>query len=106
YYRNQILSVTPTPGDVNHDTYVDIQDLTLMANNWLTAGPTGDANHDGIVDIQDVTLAANYWSPGPMGGGGSANQLLSPTPEPSTLALAGSVAAVALFAAARRRFRR
>ncbi len=54
--------------DVNFDSRVDIQDITLIANNWLKTGSLGqlpgDANRDGRVDIQDITLVANNWNPG------------------------------------------
>jgi hypothetical protein len=90
YYRSQILEKSPMPGDANLDTYVDIQDLTVIANHWLTAGPTGDVNHDGIVDIQDLTFSANHWYPGPaIAGAGASVVGLSPVPEPTTIVLAG-----------------
>lgn len=89
YYRSQILTNSPMPGDVNLDTYIDIQDVTLIANNWLTAGPTGDVNHDGVVDIQDLTIAANNWSPAPLGAGAALSQIATPTPEPASVVLAG-----------------
>ena len=47
-------------GDVNHDGFVDISDVTSMINYLLTANNEvcsicGDVNHDGILDINDVT---------------------------------------------------
>lgn len=47
-------------GDVNHDGFVDISDVTSMINYLLTANNEvcsicGDVNHDGILDISDVT---------------------------------------------------
>lgn len=97
-----------SPGDVNFDGVVDIQDITLMANHWLqsdqsTVNPglvPGDANGDGIVDIQDITLSANNWlhtSPGLGGGGGVAT-----VPEPTSIALA-AMAALGLICFTRRR---
>jgi hypothetical protein len=91
-------------GDVNFDGVVDIQDITLMANKWLTTDSThlgqGDANGDGKVDIQDITMAANHWlqTPPALGGGGSVNSV----PEPSSLLLIGCGAVSMLFVARRR----
>ena len=51
-------------GDANLDGIVDIQDLTIVANNWqqsLNSWADGDMNGDGIVDIQDFTIVANHW---------------------------------------------
>lgn len=51
-------------GDVNHDGFVDISDVTSMINYLLTANNEvcsicGDVNHDGILDISDVTALIN-----------------------------------------------
>jgi len=76
-------------GDVNLDGVVDIQDLTVIANYWLSTGPAGDANDDGIVDIQDITLAANHWleQVGQGAGAGAGASTMTAVPEPSTWAL-------------------
>jgi len=102
YYRSKILALAPMPGDVNGDTFVDIRDITIIADNWLKEGPAGDANHDGVVNIVDLTLVAQYWSPAPASfssgqAGGSAAQ----APEPSSLILA-SLAAIFAVAGVRR----
>jgi hypothetical protein len=88
-YRDQILSYL-TPGDVNGDGRVDVQDITKVANNWMKTTPTGDANHDGVVNVQDVTYIANHW-----GFGGGAEVNLTGVPEPETYGLA--IAALASF---------
>ena len=94
-------------GDANFDGVVDIQDITLMANKWLTTDSAhlgqGDANGDGVVDIQDITMAANHWlqTPPPLGGGGS----VTAVPEPGSLVLL-SFGAVGSLLIARRRARR
>jgi hypothetical protein len=70
-------------GDLNFDGIVDIQDVTIAANNWLSTNAKGDANHDGVVDIQDITLIANKWlqliGPGPGGYFPQATQVPEPT---------------------------
>jgi len=104
---NLVAKANIVAGDVNFDGIVDIQDITLMANKWLSVDANnlgqGDANGDGIVDIQDITLAANKWlqTPPPLGGGGSINSV----PEPSSLLLIG-FGAVSMLFVARRRARR
>jgi len=71
-------------GDTNGDLYVDIQDLTALANNWSALSPgsknwrEGDFNYNWTVDIEDLTALANNWTGAPPGG---------EVPEPATLAL-------------------
>ena len=51
-------------GDANNNAIVDIQDLTIVANNWQKPSATwsaGDLNLDGTTDIQEFTLVANNW---------------------------------------------
>lgn len=77
----------PIPGDLNFDGVVDIQDLTIVANTWLTKTDfRGDASGDGRVDIQDLTLIANNW----LHTDGS--QTLVPEPASAVLAGIGLVA--------------
>ncbi len=63
---NPSLNVVSYEGDVNQDGQVDIFDLNLVANHWLSAGGPGDANGDGIVNIFDINVISQDWgSPGP-----------------------------------------
>ena len=51
-------------GDANGSGIVDIQDQSLVTNNWQQPNSTwtgGDLNRDGFVDIQDLTLVTNNW---------------------------------------------
>jgi len=77
-------------GDLNFDGIVDIQDVTIAANTWLSTNARGDANHDGFVDIQDITLIANNWlhviGPGP----GGYFPPVAAVPEPSGWLLAAA----------------
>jgi len=86
WFDNYIVStVQNVAGDVNFDHTVDVQDLTLAANNWLQNDSPGDANHDGVVDIQDITLIANNWLqsvPAYQAGAGT-----NVVPEPGTLVM-------------------
>jgi len=71
-------------GDTNGDLYVDIQDLTALANNWSALSPgakdwtEGDFNFNWTVDIEDLTALANNWTGAAPGG---------EVPEPATLGL-------------------
>jgi hypothetical protein len=60
-------------GDVNEDRIVDFNDLSVMAQNYNTAGgrrwADGDFTGDGIVDFEDLSiLAQNYNTSVPAAG--------------------------------------
>lgn len=60
-----LASTTPSYdlGDVNYDSFVTIDDVTVLINYLLTDAPyvaTGDCNNDGLMNITDVTLLINY----------------------------------------------
>jgi hypothetical protein len=60
-------TITLPGGEVTGDEYIDIFDLTLMANRYDTDDQLADVTGDGIVDIYDLTLAAsNYDRSGPV----------------------------------------
>jgi hypothetical protein len=87
----------PIPGDVNFDGRVDIQDITLVANTWLSKTDfRGDTSGDGRVDIQDITLVANNWL------ATEGTPALIPEPSSALLASFGCVA-MALWTRRRRR---
>ncbi len=49
-------------GDLNGDCQVDLVDLVLFANQWLTTTSTpADLNRDGRVDGADLALLGNQW---------------------------------------------
>ena len=86
FYRSQILTINPLPGDLNVDFVIDIFDINLVSANWGGPGPAGDANHDGIVDIFDINFVSSHWT----GTGGAAAGLsagVSTVPEPATAAM-------------------
>ena len=69
-------------GDANCDNTVDLTDLFLVLNNWLSFQPTGTngdviGSEDGVVDLTDLFLVLNNWlqSTTPMTGP-SSSQLL------------------------------
>jgi hypothetical protein len=86
------LVLSGVPADANVDGKVGVDDLDILAHNWLTAGDFvhGDFNFDGFVDATDLGILATHW--GQSGGGLSADLLASlglPTtvPEPASIAL-------------------
>ena len=55
------------PGDADLDTYVDGDDASAVAANWLDAGPhvtwaMGDFNYDQVVNDIDATILAANWT--------------------------------------------
>ena len=57
---------TVVPGDADHDGDVDVNDLSVVADNWgATSGKTwwdGNFDGDGDVDINDLALLAANWN--------------------------------------------
>jgi hypothetical protein len=53
------------PGDLNHDRFVDFNDLAVLAQNYNQSGLTytdGDLNGDGTVDFNDLVLLAQRYN--------------------------------------------
>ena len=49
-------------GDINSDDTVDMNDLSVLADEWLTPDPvSADLNHDQSVNFLDFAILANYW---------------------------------------------
>jgi hypothetical protein len=47
--------------DLNKDCVVDLRDLDMMADDWLTSGPAANPNADGMVDFKDYAVLADQW---------------------------------------------
>jgi sugar lactone lactonase YvrE len=76
-------------GDANDNGAVDLQDQSIVTNNWQKSAHTwtaGDLNGDGLVDIQDLTIVTNNWQQSTsLGTSGSVESLsVSAVPEPAT----------------------
>ncbi|HEY1599865.1 MAG TPA: dockerin type I domain-containing protein [Pirellulales bacterium] len=98
-YRNEIYQLIGIPGDVNHDGIVNGLDLSIVASNWLkmgsdSVGLPGDANHDGVVNGLDLSLIASNWDTSLSSGLSGSNVNAMQVPEPSTVGLAITSAAL------------
>ncbi len=54
-----------TPGDANADGLVNVQDLAVLATDWLSepAGwEEGDFNADSVVNVQGLAILATHWA--------------------------------------------
>lgn len=62
---NGVLDACESPGDINGDGSVNIDDLLAIINNWNATGRPGtvqgDANGDGVVNIDDLLMVINHW---------------------------------------------
>jgi hypothetical protein len=47
--------------DLNPDGVIDLLDLKVIHDNWLTVGPAGDIDDSGLVDLGDFALLGNAW---------------------------------------------
>jgi hypothetical protein len=86
---NSILIALAHLGDANDNGIVDIQDQSIVSNNWQKSSNSwsaGDLNRDGVVDIQDLTIVTNNWQEGSsIDLAGDHSFLASPVPEPASL---------------------
>ena len=48
-------------GDLNNDCRVNLADLTLLVEQWLTAAPEANLNQDHIVNMKDYELLSASW---------------------------------------------
>ncbi len=85
YYREAEIAgtVNGTPTyigntDIDDSGLVNVEDVKIVANNWLSTGCTcpdycngADINLDGRVDLQDLAFVAMDWLEGEGGGGGT-----------------------------------
>jgi len=61
---NCVSSCPFNPGDINRNGVVDLEDLTIIGNNFGLSPPLNgraDANSDGICNIYDLVLVAKNW---------------------------------------------
>jgi hypothetical protein len=99
-YRSEIYHIMGLPGDANFDGLVNVQDLQLLASEWMQTGtgandPAGDVNHDGVVNGQDMALVAANWTVDGSGGGATSASIAAPEPPALILATLGGLALLA-----------
>lgn len=56
-----MASLIPPLGDVNTDGFVNLADLAIVANGWLTADLPADINRSGRVDLEDFDILSQDW---------------------------------------------
>jgi len=47
--------------DLYPDGVINLRDIAVLCQNWLTIGPDGDLNDSGHVDLGDFALIASQW---------------------------------------------
>ena len=68
-YLSTVSSFIVAPDwDVNYDGCINIQDVTVVGQNWGATGAAhwirSDVNRDGVINVQDVTLLGQHWQEG------------------------------------------
>jgi len=56
-----LASLIPPLGDVNADGSVNLADLAIVANGWLTAEVPADIDRSGRVDLEDFDILSQDW---------------------------------------------
>ncbi|NLH15384.1 MAG: hypothetical protein GX455_02275, partial [Phycisphaerae bacterium] len=56
-----MASLIPPLGDVNTDGAVNLADLAIVADSWLTAELPADINRSGRVDLEDFDVLSQDW---------------------------------------------
>jgi hypothetical protein len=56
-----MASLIPPLGDVNADGSVNLADLAIVANGWLTAEVPADIDRSGRVDMEDFDILSQDW---------------------------------------------
>lgn len=61
--KTTITGMPPVEGDLNNDFGVDIADLAILADDWLSYNCASVANFDGgcRVDLRDFSVLAAHW---------------------------------------------
>jgi hypothetical protein len=47
--------------DIYPDGIIDLKDVDVVCENWLTAGPSGDIDNSAFVDLTDFTMVADAY---------------------------------------------
>ena len=103
-YDYAVVGTPLLPGDVNLDGRVDVNDLTIVLNNFGDTGCTwtqGCMNGDptGTVDINDLTIVIAFMGQTAASSGPAS---VGVVPEPSSLMLVGAILAGLLICIRRR----
>jgi len=57
-----VVAPAAIPGDINHDGFVNGQDLTALLSAWGTNDASADVDGDGIVGGSDLSTVLANWS--------------------------------------------
>jgi hypothetical protein len=59
---NVLSAKTYRTADINNNSYVNMQDVSIMMAYWGNAAkPPADINQDGYVNMQDVSIMMSQW---------------------------------------------
>ncbi len=99
HFNDDAVMAVKLPGDANDDGVVNLADLQILGDNWMTGGASwaqGDFNGDGIVNLADLQILGDNWGVSgplwkdlhdPITGESLDLAFVITTPEPATLAL-------------------
>ena len=60
---NRIFTIAPSPsgGDCNNDSTVNLADLSMLLSDWNRPNSSCDFNNDGIINISDFRILLSNW---------------------------------------------
>ncbi len=56
-----LAALVPPLGDVNADGFVNLADLVVVADGWLSSAVPADINRSGRVDLEDFDILSQDW---------------------------------------------
>ncbi|MAI66297.1 MAG: hypothetical protein CMJ26_00295 [Phycisphaerae bacterium] len=58
---NTVADECECVGDINLDSYINVNDLLIIIGYWGNNTPQADLNFDGIVDVTDLLIVVGSW---------------------------------------------
>ncbi|HHN78480.1 MAG TPA: hypothetical protein ENK11_07400 [Phycisphaerales bacterium] len=65
-YDDGFIQLTVCPADLNDDGVIDLNDINIFSNGFLSSDPVADLNGDGLLDLDDIAFFISAFNAGCM----------------------------------------